>query len=64
MGILTLDFLRLGMMARRCMVGHLPSWAQVSATGSGEVSPAKVWGTEALGNPGGPPRLEGGAKPA
>jgi hypothetical protein len=64
MAILTLVFLQLGTMARRCAVGHLPSRNWVSATSSGEVSLAKARGVEASGNPGDPPRLDGRAQAA
>jgi hypothetical protein len=50
MGIPPLAFLQLDTMARWCAAGRLPSWTWVSATGNGDVSPAKaqgrkLWGT-------------------
>jgi hypothetical protein len=64
MGVLTLCLLRHGTMTRWCTAGHLASRARASATSGTEVSLTRTRGVEALGNPGGPSWLDGGARVA
>jgi hypothetical protein len=54
MVVLALGLLRHATLARQCVVGRLSSRAQLSTSGDGKVSSARMWVVEASGNPTGP----------